>query len=99
VIEPRAFVMVDRQALQGGPLSEAELADRGVLVVHTGGSPPDVAEPQSVRTTGILQRFDISDFEQQEGVNLDDELYTEYENRPVLLAAKVLPEQGEETTQ
>ena len=99
VIEPRAFVMVDRQALQGGPLSEAELADRGVLVVHTGGSSPDVAEPQNVRTTGILQRFDISDFEQQEGVNLDDELYTEYENRPVLLAAKVLPEQGEETTQ
>ena len=99
VIEPRAFVMVDRQALQGGPLSEAELADRGVLVVHTGGSSPDVAEPQNVRTAGILQRFDISDFEQQEGVNLDDELYTEYENRPVLLAAKVLPEQGEETTQ
>ncbi len=99
VIEPRAFVMVDRQALQGGPLSEAELADRGVLVVHTGGSPPDVAEPQNVRTTGILQQFDISDFEQQEDVNLDDELYTEYENRPVLLAAEVLPEQGEETTQ
>ena len=99
VIEPRAFVMVDRQALQGGPLSEAELADRGVLVVHTGGSPPNVAEPQNVRATGLLQQFDISDFEQQEGINLDDELYTEYEYSPVLLAAKVLPEQGEETTQ
>jgi hypothetical protein len=98
VIEPRAFVMVNRQSLQGGPLSEAELADRGVLVVHTGGSPPNVAEPQNVRATGLLQQFDISAFEQQQGVNLDDELYTQYEYRPALLAAEVLPEQGEETT-
>jgi hypothetical protein len=98
VIEPRAFVMVNRQSLQGGPLSEAELADRGVLVVHTGGSPPNVAEPQNVRATGLLQQFDISAFEQQQGVNLDDELYTQYEDRPALLAAEVLPEQGEETT-
>src|SRR3712207_1486521 len=98
VIEPRAFVMVDRQALQGGPLSEAELADRGVLVVHIGGSTPNVAELQNVRTTGILQRFDIADVEQQ-GVNLDDKLYGEYEDRPLLLVTQVLPAQGEETTQ
>jgi len=98
VIEPRTFVMVEEQALRGGPLSAVELADRGVLVVHTGGSAPNVAEPHSVRATGILQRFDISDIEQQEGVDLDDELYRQYEDRPALLAAEVLPEQGEETT-
>jgi hypothetical protein len=67
--------------------------------VYAGGSTPNVAEPQNVRATGILQRFDIAAFEQQQGVNLDDELYTEYEERPVFLAAEVLPEQGEETTQ
>ena len=99
VIEPRAFVMVDRQTLQGGPLSEVEFADSGALVVHTGGSAPDVAEPQNVRTTGTLQQFDIAAFEQQEGVNLDDELYTQYEDRPVLLITQVLPAQGEGTTQ
>ena len=99
VIEPRAFVMVDRQALQGGPLSAVELADRGVLVVHTGGSVPNVAEPQNVRVTGLLQRFDISAFEQQQGINLDDELYTQYEDGPALLAAEIRPTQGELTTQ
>jgi hypothetical protein len=99
VIEPRAFVMVDRQRLQGGPLSEVELADRGVLVVHTDGSTPNVAEPQNVRTTGTLQRFVIAAFEQQQGVNLDEELYGEYEDRPVLLVTRVLPAQGEGTTQ
>ena len=99
MIEPRAFVMVDRHTLQGGPLSEVELADRGVLVLHTGGSTPDVAEPQNVRTTGILQRLDVAAFEQQQGVNLNDELYTEYEDRPVLLVTQVLPVQGEGTTQ
>jgi hypothetical protein len=70
-----------------------------MLVVHTGGSAPNVAEPQSVRATGLLQRFDISAFEQQQGVNLDDELYTQYEDRPALLAAEVWPTQGEVTTQ
>ncbi|MDQ5826967.1 MAG: hypothetical protein M3441_22570, partial [Chloroflexota bacterium] len=99
VIEAQAFVMVDRQALQGGPLSAVELADRGVLVVHTGGSVPNVAEPQNVRVTGLLQRFDISAFEQQQGINLDDELYTQYEDRPALLAAEIRPTQGELTTQ
>ena len=99
VIEPRAFVMVDRQTLQGGPLSAVELADRGVLVVHTGGSVPNVAEPQNVRVTGLLQRFDISAFEQQQSINLDDELYTQYEDRPALLAAEIRPTQGELTTQ
>ena len=99
VIEPRAFVMVDRQTLQGGPLSEVELADRGVLVMRTGGSTPNVVEPQNVRATGTLQQFDIAAFEQQQGVNLDDELYTEYEDRPVLLAAEVRTAQGEGTTQ
>lgn len=98
VIEPRAFVMVDGQMLQGGPLSEVELADRGVLVVRTGSSTPNVAEPQDVRTTGVLREFDIAAFEQEQDVNLDDKLYTEYEDRPVLLATQVLPTQGEGTT-
>jgi hypothetical protein len=95
VIEPRAFVMVDEQTLQGGPPSEAELADRGVLVVRTGGPAPNVSEPQKVRVTGTLQQFDLTTFEQQHGVDLDDALYAEYQDRSVLVAAEVQPAQGE----
>ena len=98
VIEPRAFVMVDEQTVQGGPLSEAELVDGGVLVVRTGGPAPNVAEPQDVRVTGTLQQFDLTAFDQQQGVDLDDALYAEYEDRPVVVAAEVRPAQGEGTT-
>jgi hypothetical protein len=97
VIEPRAFVMVDERTLQGGPLSEAELTDGGVLVVRTGGPAPNVTEPQNVRVTGTLQEFDITAFEQQQGVDLDDALYAEYQDRPVLVAAGVQPMRGEGT--
>ena len=98
VIEPRAFVMVDEQAVRGGAPSEVELAEGGVLVVRTGGPPPDVAELQSVRTTGTPQAFDIASFEQQQGVDLDEALYSEYEDRPVLVAADVEATGGEGTT-
>jgi N-terminal domain of toast_rack, DUF2154/Cell wall-active antibiotics response 4TMS YvqF len=97
VIEPRAFVMVDEQTLQGGPPSEAELVDRGVLVVRTGGPAPNVSEPQKVRVTGTLQQFDIATLEQQQGVDLDDALYAEYQDSSVLVAAEVQPTQGEGT--
>ncbi len=95
VIEPRAFVMVDEQTVQGGPLSEAELRDGGVLVVRTGGPAPNIVELQNVRVTGTLQQFDLTAFEQQQGVDLDDALYAEYQDRPVLVAAEVQPTQGE----
>ena len=91
VIEPRAFVMVDEQTLQGGPPSEAELVDRGVLIVSTGGPAPNVSEPQKARVTGTLQQFDITTFEKQHGVDLDDVLYAEYQDRSVLVAAEVQP--------
>ncbi len=99
VIEPRAFVMVDEQTLQGAAPSEAELVDMGVLVVSTGGPTLNVSEPEKVRVTGTLQQFNIATFEQQHGVDLDDALYAEYQNRSVLVAAEVQPTQGEETVQ
>jgi hypothetical protein len=97
MIEPRAFVMVDEQTVQGDPLSEAELVDGGVLVVRTADPAPNVTEPQNVRATGTLQEFDMTAFEQQQGVELDDALYAEYQEKPVLVAAEVQPTQGEGT--
>ena len=98
VIEPRAFVMVEEGATQDGAPSAAELAEGGVLVVRTGGPAPDVAELDNVRATGTLQEFDVTAFEQQQGVELDDALYEGYQGEPVLVAAEIGPSQAEETT-
>ena len=98
VVEPRAFVMVEEQTAQDAPPSGAELAEGGVLVVRTGGPAPDVAELENVRATGTLQEFDVTAFEQQQGVELDDALYGGYQGDPVLVAAEVLPAQNEGTT-
>jgi hypothetical protein len=98
VIEPRAFVMVEEQTAQDGAPSGAELAEGGVLVVRTGGPAPDVAELDNVRATGTLQEFDTTAFEQQQGVDLDDDLYEGYRDEPVLVAAEVRPPQNEGTS-
>jgi hypothetical protein len=98
VVEPRAFVMVEEQTAQDGPPSGAELAEGGVLVVRTGGPAPDVAELENVSATGTLQEFDVTAFEQQQGVELDDALYGGYQDEPVLVAAEVLPAQNEGAT-
>ena len=98
VIEPRAFVMVDERATQDGAPSAAELAEGGVLVVRTGGPATDVAELDNVRATGTLQEFDVTAFEQQQGVELDDALYEGYQDEPVLVAAEIGPTQAEGTT-
>jgi hypothetical protein len=62
------------------------------------GGPPteEVAELQTVRATGTLQEFDLTTFEQQ-GVDLDDELYSEYQDRPVLVAGRVETTRGKAT--
>ena len=94
VVEPRAFVMVEEQTAQDGPPSGVELAKEGLLVVRTGGPAPDVAELEHVRATGTLQEFDVTAFEQQQGVELDDNLYEGYQGEPVLVAAEVQPAQN-----
>ncbi len=98
VVEPRAFVMVEEQTAQDGAPSGAELAEGGVLVVRTGGPAPDVAELENVRATGTLQEFDVTAFEQQQGVELDDALYGAFQDEPVLVAGEVRPAQAEGTT-
>jgi hypothetical protein len=98
VIEPRAFVMVEGRTARDGPPSGAELAEGGVLIVRTGGPAPDVAELDNVRATGTLQEFDVTAFEQQQGVELDDALYEGYQDEPVLVAGEVRPAQNEGAT-
>ena len=98
VIEPRALVMLDRRDLRGSAaIPEATITDRGLLVINASGTNPTFSERQGVRTSGVLQQFDIATVEQDLGVDLDDALYTEYEDRPVILADQVGPARGGST--
>lgn len=58
----------------------------------------NVAELDNVRATGTLQEFDITAFEQQRGVELNDDLYEGYRDEPVLVAVEIRPAQAERTT-
>ena len=98
VIELRAFVMLDQEDLRGSvAIPEATITDRGLLVINTSGTNPTFSERQGVRASGDLQPFDVATVEQDLGVDLDDDLYTEYEDRPVILADQVRPQQGGST--
>ena len=98
VIEPRALAMLDRRDLRGqGAIPESTITDRGLLVINTNANNPSLSERENIRVRGTLQPFDIAAIEQDLGVDLDDALYTEYEDRPVILADRVRPAQGGNT--
>ena len=98
MIEPRALVMLDRRDLRGqAAIPEAALADRGVLVINASNDNPTLSERQDIQASGTLRPFDIAVVEQELGVELDDDLYTEYEEGPVILAERVSPGQGSHT--
>ena len=98
VIEPRALVMLDRRDLRGqAAIPEAALADRGVLVINASNDNPTLSERQDIQASGTLRPFDIAVVEQDLGVDLDDDLYTEYEDGPVILAERVSPARGGNT--
>lgn len=98
VIEPRALVMLDSRDLRGSSaIPESTITDKGLLVINTSRNNPTLSERQNVRASGVLQPFDIAAIEQNLGVDLDDDLYTEYEDRPVLLADQIRPAQGGNT--
>ena len=98
VIEPRALAMLDRRDLRGqGAIPEATITDRGLPVINTNANNPSLSERKNIRVRGTLRPFDIGTIEQDLGVDLDDALYTEYEDRPVILADQVRPAQGGNT--
>ena len=94
----RALVILDQQDLRApGAIPEATITDRGLLVINTNDANPSLSERQNVRARDVLEPFDIATVEQDLGVDLDDALYTEYEDRPVILADQVRPAQGGNT--
>jgi hypothetical protein len=60
-----------------------------ILVIGQQAFPPGVSERReelSLQVTGPVQLFNRVEFENDWGINLDDELFTVYEGRPVIVA-------------
>ncbi len=85
VIEPNTFALTSEEAAESDESFEVEAA----LVVGREGSVPSLSEGQRVSVTGEVQRLNIEEIEQKLDVNLDDSLYANYEEKPVILPGSV----------
>lgn len=82
---------------------EEELGDRGFvlesdeffggepfLLLNAGAEPVTrPSEDIAIQGTGTVRNFIIADIESEYGLDLDDELYVDYEDRPVIIAESV----------
>ncbi len=76
VVSPNAFIL-----------------DGQVLAVGWGNAAPGDSPTQGnrVQATGIYRAFDLAEFEQDLGVDLQDDVFTDWGNRPALLIKQVQP--------
>jgi len=93
IIEPNAFVIVEQRLAEDEQLLDdpAALADEGVLVVGGGDPAPNLTELQAAQVTGLYREFDLVEFEEELGTDLDDGLYADWDGRPAILASDVQP--------
>ncbi|MDP9474242.1 MAG: hypothetical protein M3R38_00805 [Actinomycetota bacterium] len=102
VVEPAVFAMSDRadaEALAGeefGALAEEE----AILVVNgTPNAPqPNLSELATVQVSGAVRELNVAEFEQEAGLELDDEALAVWEGQPAILAQEIQPTQGGGTT-
>jgi hypothetical protein len=106
VIDPRAF----RMGGDDGTLGIG--ADDGLLVIGAKTLPQwagsdireddlDALEDRTVVATGTVRRFVLVEVEEELDIDLDDEIYVEFEGEPVLVARQVqltFPDQGVEVS-
>jgi len=90
-IAPAVFTLTDDEFFGG----------EEILVVNATGEPfvlPEGDNPE-VQVTGEVRRFVLAEFERDYGLDLDPEIYAEYENQPAIVAQSVAlaPEPGELT--
>jgi hypothetical protein len=80
---------------EGGGFAEVEAA----LVIEDEASFPEgISEGRSVRVTGVVGQLDVKEIEQNYNVNLDDSVYAEFEEKPVVYARTLEVLAGSETT-
>jgi len=80
---------------------EEFFGDEEILVVNSTGEPfvlPQGDDPE-VQVTGEVTKFVVADIEREYNLDLDPNLYAEYENKPAIIAQSVAlaPEPGEIT--
>jgi len=85
-VEPSAFALADEPAREG----ELDPAEEGVLVVSADPA-LNLIEDRPVQVIGVFQEFDLEIFEEELGVELDDEAFADWDGRPAILAAEVVP--------
>ncbi|GAB4379412.1 MAG: hypothetical protein Kow00121_33490 [Elainellaceae cyanobacterium] len=82
-ISPYAFTISDEQFFGNEP----------IIVVNAAGEPfvlpPE--EDTEVQVTGEVQEFVVAEIEQDLGLELDEELYVEFEDKPAIVAQSVAP--------
>lgn len=60
-----------------------------ILVLNASGEPTPLPEDIPLQVTGEVAQFVIADIEAEYNLVLDDELYVEYEERPVIIAESI----------
>lgn len=89
-ISADVFSLTGDEAADSGESFEVEAA----LVAGEGGPVPDLSEGQRVRVTGEVRELNLKKIEREFGVNLDDNLRREFEDRPAIYPATVEPLAG-----
>lgn len=82
-ISPYAFTISDEQFFGNEP----------IVVVNASGEPfvfpPE--EDTEVQVTGEVRQFVVAELEQELGVDFDEDLYVEFEDRPAIIAQSMAP--------
>lgn len=94
VIAPTGFTISGEEDEELGELGEQNTS--GVLVV--GAQEFGITEGDVVQVVGEVALFRVVDFETELGIDLDDELFEDFEGQPALIAASVdmtVPEEDE----
>lgn len=91
-VDDTSFLLEDDQLFGG----------EDVLVINASGEPFVLTEGDDteVQVTGEVQQLIIADFETEYGVDLDPDLYADYEDRPVVVAQSIAlsPDPGDLTS-
>lgn len=86
---------------------DGNLFEEGAPVISTAGdfTRMDIDDPESLmdndtvlQVTGTVAEFVVIDFEEEYGVDLDDELYEDLDGETVVVAEEVVPLAGEDVT-
>lgn len=73
------------------PENQEPVEDESVLAIGKEGIISGISKGEGVQVTGEARRFNISEFENDLDVNLDNGAYASYEDRPAILIESISP--------